>query len=431
MRKGSLSRRIAVGLVGYALALSLAVMVHGIIVIESVERLVWSSLLNAEMDYLLARRETDPGYDWIDTETLSLQRFALDALPDSPLATLSPGMHDEVFHEGRELAVHVRDIGAERVVLSLDISDVEQQERDMLWVIVLSALLVIGLMAALVAWGGRRLVRPLKRLANDIGSLQPDAAGASLALPADASVELAVITDAFNGYLRRNAHFLERERSFGDSASHELRTPIAVIAGAADLALAQPGLPPETVGQLQRIRHVARGMEQLVSLLLVLAKSPERLTSLSDQVSLQELLPEIIEDHRHLCAAKGLELVLTPPGPDPDSHLILAPIIIVQAAIGNLVRNAIENSDSGHVVVSLVEGPAVIIEDPGHGMSPEQISRLYGELSRGRSRGGGGIGLALISRLCEHLGWSLSIEPREGRGTRVQLDLSATRLPQA
>lgn len=428
MRKGSLSRRIAVGLVAYALALSVAVAVHGVIVIESVERVVWTSLLNAEMDYLLARQETDPDYRWADMETLALQRFELDALPATPLAALTPGLHDEVRHQGRELAVIVRDLGSERIVLSLDISDVEDQEREMLWVILLSALVVIGLMAVLVAWGARRLARPLKRLAKHIGALQPDAAGAALDLPADASVELAVITDAFNGYLQRNAHFLERERAFGDSASHELRTPIAVIAGAADLALAQPGLPPEAVGQLQRIRHVARGMEQLVSLLLVLAKSPERLASLSDQVSLQELLPEIVEDHRHLCRAKELELVMTPPVGDPDAHVILAPIIIVQAAIGNLVRNAIESSDSGDIVVSLVAGPAVIIEDPGHGMSPEEISRLYGQLSRGQSRGGGGIGLALIARLCEHLGWSLSIEPRPGRGTRVTLDLSATRL---
>lgn len=431
MRKGSLSRRIAVGLVAYAVALSLAVAAHGFIVIESVERVVWTSLLNTEMDHLLARRATDPDFAWMDTETLSLQRFPLDALPDSSLAALPPGLHDEVAYEGRELAVSVRDVGTERIVLSLDISAIEAQEREMLWAILLSAVLVILLMAWLVAWGARRLARPLTRLADDIAVLEPEASGSALALPAGASVELVVITDALNGYLQRNAHFLERERAFSENASHELRTPIAVMAGAAELALSQPGLPPEAAGQLQRIRQVARGMEQLISLLLVLAKSPERLASLSDQVSLQELLPDIIEDHRHLCQDKGLRLLLAPPERDDDPHLILAPIIIVQAAIGNLVRNAIENSDSGDIVVSLVPGPAVIIEDPGHGMSPEEISRLYGQLSRGKPRGGGGIGLALIARLCEHLGWSLQIEPREGRGTRVRLDLSATRAGKA
>jgi signal transduction histidine kinase len=430
MKKGSLSRRITVSLVGYALAMTVAIAVHGFIVIESVERVVWTSLLNAEMDHLLARRAKDPGFAWVDTETLSLQRFPLDALPNSPFAALSPGLHDEVQFEGRELAVNVRDDGNERIVLILDISDVEQQERDLLWAMLISAILVIVVMALLVAWGARRLTRPLARLADDISALAPESSASKLALPAGASVELAVIANALNDYLQRNAQYLERERAFSENASHELRTPIAVIAGAAELAMAQPGVPAEATGQLQRIRHVARGVEQLISLLLVLAKSPDRLASMRDQVSLAELLPEIIEDHRHLCQDKELQLVLQPTADAGDPHDILAPILIVQAAIGNLLRNAIESSDTGDILVSLRPGPEVIIEDPGHGMSPEQISRLYGQLSRGKPRDGGGIGLALIARLCEHLGWSLAIEPREGRGTRVRLDLSASGMNQ-
>ena len=85
----------------------------------------------------------------------------------------------------------------------------------------------------------------------------------------------------------------------------------------------------------------------------------------------------------------------------------MAPLAIVQAAIGNLLRNAIENSDRGEISIALQPDGVVVIEDPGHGMSPEEISAIYARMARGGGREGNGIGLDLIARLCEHLGWIL------------------------
>ena len=65
----------------------------------------------------------------------------------------------------------------------------------------------------------------------------------------------------------------------------------------------------------------------------------------------------------------------------------------------------------------------MVIDDPGHGMSPEEISRIYAQSARGGGRDGGGIGLDLISRLCEHLGWQLGFSSVHGRGTRTTLHL--------
>ena len=170
---------------------------------------------------------------------------------------------------------------------------------------------------------------------------------------------------------------------------------------------------------MARIHRTARKVEQLISLLLTLAKDPSRLADSSDRVALDQLLPEIIEDHRHLTRDKDLTLVLEAM-PSCD---IVAPLTIVQAAIGNLLRNAIENSDRGEIRISLQADATVVIEDPGHGMSPEEISEIYARLARGGGRDGGGIGLELISRLCEHLGWKLAFSSVPGRGTRTTLRL--------
>ena len=103
---------------------------------------------------------------------------------------------------------------------------------------------------------------------------------------------------------------------------------------------------------------------------------------------------------------------------------VAAPLHIVQAAVGNLLRNAIENSDRGEIHVRLDADATVTLEDPGHGMAPEDISRIYAQMARGGSRDGGGIGLDLLARLCEHLGWTLSIQSVPGRGTISRLRLS-------
>jgi signal transduction histidine kinase len=277
---------------------------------------------------------------------------------------------------------------------------------------------MIVALALLVMWGLGRVIEPLSAMARQIVALQPDRAGQRVSVDAKASAEMVVIADAFNDYLRRNESFVEREHAFIATSSHELRTPIAVIAGAAELALEQPDMPSSTRNQVLRIHRTARDVEQLISLLLVLVKDPSRLGEVSERVALDQLLPGILEDHRHLTHDKDLTLVLEV----VPSCEIVAPVTIVQAAIGNLLRNAIENSDRGEIRIRLQPDATVVIEDPGHGMSPEEISVLYARVARG-GRDGGGIGLDLISRLCEHLGWRLAFSSVPGRGTRTTLQL--------
>lgn len=414
-----LRRRITVGLVAYAVVLSIAVAVHGFFVNENAEHLVWESLLHAEMDHFLNRRAIDPDYRWPDTQTLELLTFPAGSTIPPPLDTLEPGVHDEFMLEGRERVVLIRDVDGQRLALALDIGDLERREYDLGWALLASALAMVLVMAGAVAWGVGLLTRPLSELAGRIAGLQPQQTGQRLPLPDGATAELAIIADALNDYLQRNEQFVARERAFINSASHELRTPIAVIAGAAEIAGASAGLPPAVRGQLARIHGTARDVERLIALLLVLAKDPARLAEVSDHIALDQLLPVIVEDHRHLCRDKDLELAL---GPLPACELV-APFHIVQTAIGNLLRNAIENSDRGTITIALRADAVVTIDDPGHGMSPEEISAIHMRLARGGGRDGGGIGLELIARICDHLGWTLTVDSSVGHGTRVTLDL--------
>ena len=404
----------------YTLLLSLAVLVNGYIVNESAEQLVWESLMKSELDHFIQRRQADPVYEWHGTDDLKLYGAGYGGTVPPQLARLVPGVHDEVKVDGREWVALAQDHDGQRLVLTLDITAFEAREMTVAAWMLAGTVAIVLLLGLLIAWGVGRVVRPLTDLATGIGRLQPDSPAQRVSIPGDASSELVVIADALNDYLRRNERFVERERAFIDTTSHELRTPIAVIAGAGELALDQPGLPAGARNHLQRIVRTAHDVEQLISLLLVLAKDPARLAGISDRFALDQLLPEIVEDHRHLTRDKDLSLALEA----MPACEIVAPLIIVQAAIGNLLRNAIEHSDRGQIRIRLEADATVVIEDPGHGMSPEEISRIYARVARGDGRDGGGIGLDLISRLCEHLGWALSFSSGPEQGTTTTLRLS-------
>jgi signal transduction histidine kinase len=422
MANVSLKKQIMLGLFGYAAMLTIVIAIQGLAFNEYVERLVWKTLLESELENFLHRKKADPNYKWLDTDDVVLYD---NSVPErqfpSELRGRTEGIHDDIWVNDNMRVVLVRRVDDKLLALSLDITEIEEHELDMVLAVAVMAMAMIILLGILVIRSVNRLLQPLSKLANDIGKLEPNRAGQHIDLPGAANSELVIIADALNGYLKRNEYFVERERAFIDTASHELRTPIAVIGGSTELALGQQDLPKAARNQLLRIQRTAREVEKLVTLLLILAKDPERLASISDLVALDELLPEILEQHRHLTQGKDLTLTIA-----AMPHCkIFAPILLVQTAIGNLLRNAIENSDRGEIIISLLSDATVIVQDPGHGMTPEEISTIYARMAQGGSRQGGGIGLDLISRLCEHLEWNLDIASDTGTGTITTLKLKS------
>ncbi|MDY0954406.1 HAMP domain-containing sensor histidine kinase [Stenotrophomonas rhizophila] len=422
-----LHRRLVWWLLAYLALISIAVFSVGNYVHEHAEHSAWRALLNSELDSIVNHIEHEPHYRWQDSDTLRLFTIdGSDGVPQ-PLRTLHPGLHDGIVINGRSSAVMVRETdNLGRLALALDINDFHELEEFATRWVMLAGVVMIIVTVLMASFGVSRLVRPLSSLAKRIDHLKPGVPGQRVIVDPRGSSELYVIADAVNDYLTRNEQFVERERAFITTASHELRTPIAVITGAAELALGQPALPERARVQMQRVHRTAQGVEQLIQLLLVLARDPARLIALGERIALDQLVPDIIEDHRHLMGDKDLRIEVDGLAPVE----IIAPLGVVQAAIGNLLRNAIENSGRGTIHIQLSSTAVVTLQDPGHGMSPEEIAAVHARMARGDRNEQSGIGLELIAKLCDHLGWALQIEPCAPRGTRVILDLGAS-LPQA
>lgn len=424
--RSSLARQVGVGLVVYGLLLSAALFTHGLMVNEHAERMLWQAMLDTEMDIIFARLRDDPDHAWSNNGKLDLYRFDAGAQVPPEVSALPPGLHDEVRFNDNEWVVLVRDDSHQaRHALALDIDGFEAAEWRLMRPVILFSILAMLLLSVAIFFGVRLLTGPLRNLATRIADLAPDRRGQRVELSRYASTELEVIAASLNDYLGRNDRFVERERAFIDSASHELRTPLTVIRGATQVARVIDGIPAAALSQLERIARTTAEMEEMVAMLLMLARDPRRIRDASERIRLDEVVSAVVEDHRALCEGKALRLVLGSLAP----CIVIAPEAVVRVTVANLVRNAIEHSDQGDICIWLDASARVEIRDPGHGMTPEEISALYARIARGGDRGSG-IGLALIARLSEHLGWPLDIQPGpDGQGTRVRLDLSGSLAP--
>ncbi len=414
----SLRTRLTAAMLLYLIAVTLAVAAHGYIVNERAEHLVWESLLESELAHFTTRQAAEPSYRWSDTDTIKLYGRLSGTPVPAGFAGLSPGVHDEVLASGGQYVALVTGEGRGSTVLALEISDIERRERNLTSTVtgsVIAAVVLLGLLAyAGVGW----LMRPLTSMASTIASFSPDAAGQRLAIDRGTPREARVIADSLNGYLEKLDEFVERERAFVKMASHELRTPIAVMSGSAEVALDLDSTDAAVVPYLEHILRTARDMERLVMLLVVLAKDPARLRDTEEIVDVGRLIPAIVSDHGYLAGRKELTFKLNTAAP----CTIRAPEQLVRAAVGNLVRNAIENSDRGVIEIATAPDGKVSIVDPGHGMSAEEMTALYTSMARSGERGSAGIGIELISRICEHLGWRLGFASAPRRGTTATLD---------
>lgn len=312
------------------------------------------------------------------------------------------------------------DIPTGRLFTTIDISKLEdQQNRDAIISTAWAGLLVV-LIGGAIIWLHYNLVKPVRDLATRMQNIDPR--DINTRMPTDYKrEEIQIIAQASNAHLERVAQFIERERSLLDQASHEFRTPIAVIAGAVDV-LKQITLPGNAKPALTRIENAVADLSETMVALLYLAREANTETDSADVTALHEILPRLIEDHTHLLGNTAVQLK---PGAIEPSF-IAAPEAMVRIAVSNLIRNAVEHTTAGFVELTLING-IISVVDSGSGFDPVEAARRYRDSLRQASPiRGQGLGLFLIGRICDRFNWKLAIQSTPTGGTQARLDINTS-----
>jgi signal transduction histidine kinase len=286
------------------------------------------------------------------------------------------------------------------------------------------AVAFMGFMGFAVLLGrflGNRIVNPIVELAQAVQERADQ-------LPlGDRVDELGLLSRTIAGHTAELRQFLDRERFFTGDVSHELRTPLTVISGAAEVLMEQTRGDPVLHAPAERIYRAARNASDTTSVLLRLARSPERLEW--STLSAAALAQEEVARYQALVAHRPVQLRFGG-GDDFAVHGVRE---LVLAAIGNLVRNACQYTESGIVEVRL-EGCSVIVTDTGPGLPPAARAQLLDEPMPATERGssGAGLGLGIVQRICARLGAELVLRERDaaqGPGSSIEIRFTPAAAP--
>jgi len=281
---------------------------------------------------------------------------------------------------------------------------------------------VIALVAVIVV---QRATRPVRLLSTELrgrqeGDLTPITA-------VDAPRELLPLVEATNQVMMRLRRLLENQNRFIRDASHQLRTPLAVLK--AQLQSAQRGdvEPRQALAEMQETVERATA---LANQMLSLAKV-EQLRQQADPAvnDLAEIARSVALDLSPLIADKDIDFeIVTDPSP------VRAHEWMLRELVRNVLHNAIKHTPPGRPLAVRV-GPdgdeaLVTIADSGPGISAELRGRLFEPFSPGNPRSGSGLGLAICREIVRALDGSIHLDNRGAAGQVQGLDTSV-RLPLA
>ena len=243
----------------------------------------------------------------------------------------------------------------------------------------------------------------------------------------DMQEELKSVAVAINGLLDRINESYAAQTRFVSDASHELRTPISVIQGYANL-LDRWGKDDEKalLESVSAIKDEAGNMKELVEQLLFLARGDSnRISLVRERIDALGLIGEVISETRML--DKGHEFKIA--GSDV---IITADRSLLKQALRILIDNAIKYTDNdGEITISaIIDGwsARISVSDNGIGIAPEILPFVFDRFvradeSRARSTGGSGLGLSIAQWIISRHNGHIEVISREGIGTRITLIL--------
>jgi two-component system, OmpR family, sensor kinase len=291
------------------------------------------------------------------------------------------------------------------------------------------AVLLASVLGYLLASAGLRPVEAMRRRAGEV-SLTHE--GERLPLPA-AHDEVRRLGETLNEMLDRLRRSFDRERRFVADASHELRTPVAVIRAELDAALRAGGHDEQVrqalVAALEECDHLA----QLAEDLLVVARAAEgELPMRRETIEVRPLLEGVRARFGDRAREQGRELRVD----GGDDLRIDADDLRLRQALGNLVDNALRHG-AGDVVLRARRsepdgGVELEVADGGPGFDPDLAGRAFERFARGdaaRTRGGTGLGLAIVRAIAEAHGGGARLVRDGDAGAAVRLWLPAAADP--
>lgn len=336
-------------------------------------------------------------------------------LPKPSLA--SPGFRDALA--GQKLPP-----GIQQLIILAD-----ERKNDLHLLLVWSVILLISMtvVSAFLGWVmAGRVLRPVQEIMAATRRISEANLHERLGLagPRD---EMRELGDTIDGLLERLEEAFEARQSFVANASHELRTPIAMMRTSVDVATAKVCISDDARTLAAKVEEGLVRAERLLESLLVLARTERAALGGASLVSLSDLVADAVERHQQEVHAMGLVVEA-----EVADVWCCGSEVLLDRLVGNLVTNAVQHNEPGGIVRvrtdATADGVRLVVEGSGATISPDELRSLGKPFRRlGTERaapdGSTGLGLTIVAAIARAHGGAMQLEAREAGGLRVIVEL--------
>ena len=395
------------------------------------------------MELVTWDRDDRNGYAMVDSEGNSLAGDSHVPVPSARLRRASfaqPRLFDAEF-DGEAVRGAIFSVSSPMLDRSVSVIVVQTKNkravlmRDLQLSIVLPALALGSLTFAMIGWGIRRGLQPLRDVATEV-ALRDSQDWRPLPLQ-QVPREAVPLIERINSLLADVEQSIQLQRRFVADAAHQLRTPVAGIRVLAqNLAEELATHPQEEAAWRPLLAQLERStdrMSRLIGQLLSLARSETALSIDAEHETL-DIVPLLRESAEPLvlrALREGRSLVLE--APDEPVPARAHPLWLGEV-VNNLLDNALRYGGP-HVMLRVTPGDEggaeVVVEDDGPGVPPEHLAQLFEPFWRGeradlRNDGGTGLGLTIAREVVKRLGGRIEAATRpEVQGLRFTITLAA------
>ncbi len=411
--KYKLHSRIARKMLFLAVLSTIAYSVFVVMLVNRLELLMVTTLLGHEASEMVVELQHNPDIPMPRSASIQAYRLSEDNTIPIPqyLKKLDYDGYVKVEHQDRSHHATVVDLLDDRIYISFDTTDINKTLALLQAILIGGGFIFVILIFASWFWLTKKFVVPVSTLAEEVASLDPNVRNIRIE-EGYKDYEVGIIAQSFDQFLIRMDEFVEREQSFSAAISHELRTPVSVIATALDL-LELDGVTEQQQGVINRIRFSTNYMQKMIESLLFFARnSDEKLAISLKKISLKEVFEETLTQYKDQASIKKLDLLLEVEF-DTEIRMVENHIQII---LGNLIQNAINNTTVGSIQVVLKQDGFCVI-DTGHGIGSNETDLVVERCYHGPDSDGCGLGLYLVMKVCKVHGLDLKIDSQLGQGS--------------
>ncbi len=291
---------------------------------------------------------------------------------------------------------------------------------------VVLVLVFILLGAVLGGLSSQYMIDPVRKITQRVREISDENISARLD-PVDSQDELMELTEQINAMLDSLQQAFERQENFVSDASHELKTPLSVIAGYANLLRRWGKDDPKILDEaVEAISRESVNMKRIVEQLLWLAKLGNFALN-NTTFNLYETVSDIVDGYK----TAGIKHEITLTG-DPSVTLETDKNLMTEA-VRTLVDNAIKYTPPATGVIdvniqSFNDRVELSIADNGVGISDDDVQHIFERFfrcdkARGRESGSSGLGLTICKSIVDMMGGTISVESSLGKGSTFKITL--------